>query len=391
MFQTPAGAADTSSGVPARPTRLAPVLVTWAAATVVDVLATRPGVQELATRTATGELIPALAYTDLVGEMGPGDRVALNVTAYRQHLGTGGYALVAAPDVDRLPADQAVPGRLVKARYTPTQASVAGPEEPVAGAPGLGDEEGRRTLDGLVVVLADLHSALPAVLAGLRSARPALRVSYLMSDGGALPIAFSRTVSGLLDAGWLQATVTSGQAFGGTHEAVSLHSGLLVARHVQGADVVVVSQGPGNLGTGSTWGFSGVAMGDALNASAVLGGRTIASLRISGADKRERHHGVSHHCLTAYGQVALRPADVVLPSMPGPGISTELAALVEQQIEPLAALHRLVRIDSDGLLDVLGEVPVPLSSMGRDLDGDPAYFVTAAAAGRHAAALSASA
>ena len=363
------------------------MLVTWAAATVVDVLATRPGVQELTARTSAGELIPALAYTDLVGEMGSGDRVALNVTAYRQHLGTGGYALVAAPDVDRLPDDEAVPGRLVKARYTPTQASVAGPEEPVAGGPGLGDGEAQRNLDGLVVVLADLHSALPAVLAGLRAARPGLRVSYLMTDGGALPIAFSRTVAALLDAGWLQATVTTGQAFGGTHEAVSLHSGLLVARHVQQADVAVVSQGPGNLGTGSRWGFSGVAMGDAVNASAVLGGRTVASLRISGADTRERHHGISHHCLTAYGHVALRPADVVLPSMPGPGISRELAALVEQQVQPLTALHRLVRVDTDGLLDELRQVPVPLSSMGRDLDADPAYFVTAAAAGRHAAAV----
>ena len=307
------------------------------------------------------------------------------MTAYRQHLGTGGYALVAAPDLDRLPAEEAVPGRLVKARYTPTQASVAGPEEPVAGGPGLDEGEGH--LDGMVVVVADLHSALPAVLAGLREARPGVRVSYLMTDGGALPIAFSRTVASLLDADWLQATVTAGQAFGGTHEAVSPHSGLLVARHVQDADVVVVSQGPGNLGTGTTWGFSGVAMGDVVNASAVLGGRTIASLRISGADKRERHHGLSHHCLTAYGRVALRPADVVLPSMPGPGISAELAALVEEQAQQLAALHTLVRIDSDGLLEVLRQVPVPLSSMGRDLDADPAYFVTAAAAGRHAAAL----
>jgi len=84
--------------------------------------------------------------------------------------------------------------------------------------------------------------------------------------------------------------------------------------------------------------------------------------------------------------VALRPADVVLPSMPGPGISPELAALVKGQVQGLASLHTLVEIDSDGLLDALRQVPVPLSSMGRGLDADPAYFVTAAAAGRHAAA-----
>ena len=59
-----------------------------------------------------------------------------------------------------------------------------------------------------------------------------------------------------------------GQAFGGDLEAVTLHTGLLAARHVLGADVAVVAQGPGNLGTGTRWGFSGVAAGEAVNAVA---------------------------------------------------------------------------------------------------------------------------
>ena len=36
-----------------------------------------------------------------------------------------------------------------------------------------------------------------------------------------------------------------------------MHAGLLAARLVTGADVAVVAQGPGNLGTGTRWGFSG--------------------------------------------------------------------------------------------------------------------------------------
>jgi hypothetical protein len=47
----------------------------------------------------------------------------------------------------------------------------------------------------------------------------------------------------------------------------------------------------------------------------------------------------------------------------------------------------VVRVPADGLDAALRALPVRLSSMGRDLDGDPAYFLTAAAAGRHAAAL----
>ena len=70
-------------------------------------------------------------------------------------------------------------------------------------------------------------------------------------------MAFSRSVAGLREAGWLAGTVTVGQAFGGDLEAVNLHTGLLAAAHVLHADVAVVAQGPGNLGTGSPWGTRG--------------------------------------------------------------------------------------------------------------------------------------
>src|SRR6185369_1894245 len=96
----------------------------------------------------------------------------------------------------------------------------------------------------------------------------------------------------------LVGTVTAGQTFGGDLEAPNVHSGLLAARHALGADIAVVTQGPGNLGTGTAWGFSGVAVGEAVNAAAILGGRPVGSLRISAADPRSRHHGVSHHSLT---------------------------------------------------------------------------------------------
>ena len=147
------------------------------------------------------------------------------------------------------------------------------------------------------VVVADLHSALPAVLAGIFTpngpgggfggvAGGGPRVVYVMQDGGALPAWFSRTCAVLREAGWLAATVTTGQSFGGDLETVTVHTGLLAARHVLGADIAVVAQGPGNLGTGTRWGFSGVAAGEAVNAAAALGGRPVASLRISDADPR---------------------------------------------------------------------------------------------------------
>jgi hypothetical protein len=234
----------------------------------------------------------------------------------------------------------------------------------------------------LPVVIADLHSALPAIVAGFRERRPDARVVYVMSDGGALPVWFSRSLADLREAGWVASTVTVGQAFGGDVEAVTVHSGLLAARHVLEADVAVVTQGPGNLGTGTRWGFSGVASGEAVNAVGVLSGRPVAALRISDADPRPRHRGISHHSQTAYGRVALFPADVVVPLLGG-----ELGAEVRRAAAALADRHRLVEVEVDGLVEAMSAVPTPLSSVGRGLAADPAYFLAAAAAGRHAASL----
>lgn len=338
-----------------------------------------PGAQELSVA-IEGTEVRALAYPEIVGAPQAGDRVLVTTAALERGLGTGGYGFVVALP-DRLPADPPPsPGHLVKARYTPLQTLVLGADEQEST-----HHEVLRDADdlgGLPVVVADLHSALPAVVAGVRSVRPDARVVYVMTDGGALPLWFSRTVAGLREAGWLTASVTVGQAFGGDVEAVSLHSGLLAARLVLEADVVVVSQGPGNLGTGTRWGFSGVAAGDAVNAVATLGGRAVACLRVSAADPRPRHQGVSHHSLTAYGRVALARADVVVPDLGG-----DLGTLVESQAATLGERHTLVRVAVDRLDEALRASPVRLTTMGRSLEDDAAPFLAAAAAGAHAASL----
>jgi hypothetical protein len=369
---------------PAESDRVPAGLVRWRAGRVVALGRSWDGAQELRVDVTEADgssaVVTALAYPALVGRPRVDDRVLLNTSALARGLGTGGYALVVAIP-DRLPPDPpAGPGHLVKGRYSPLQAMVLGVDEQESehhSALAAAD-----TLDGMPVVVADLHSALPAVIAGMRAEAPDTRVAYVMTDGGAVPAWFSRTVAALRDAGWLVACITVGQAFGGDLEAVTLHTGLLAAREVLGADAVVVAQGPGNLGTGTRWGFSGVAAGEAVNAAAVLGGRPVASLRVSEADLRERHRGVSHHSLTASGRVALSPAEVVVPLLPG-----ELGSRVREQAAELAApqgIHRLVEVETHGLLDALRASPVRLSTMGRGLDDDTAAFLAAAAAGRHA-------
>jgi hypothetical protein len=367
-------------------------VIIWADGTVTDVRGRWKGAVELsvARRDATSASeVPALAYTDLMAAPAVGDRVLLNVAALEHGLGTGGYALVIAVlDAEgKVSAQPPQPsGHLVKARYLPLQAMVAGADEQgSAHHELLADAD---SIDGMPVVVADLHSALAPVLLAIENDRPGTRVVYIMSDQGALPLAFSRSVAELRASGLLAGTVTVGQASGGDLEAVTLHSGLLAARLALDAEIVVVSQGPGNLGTGTRWGFSGVNAGEAINAAAVLGGRPVGTLRISGADSRARHRGVSHHSLTAYGRVALCQADIAVPDLAGDG-SPAMAALASAIAAGVRQLsrHRLIMVDLTGLRTVLAASPIELSSMGRGLDADPGYFLAGAAAGRHATTL----
>lgn len=366
-------------------------MITWREGVVERLEPAWPGAQPMTVRVDDAQ-VRALAYPGLVGPTEPGARVLLNVSALDRGLGTGGYALVVAR-TDALPPEPAPgPGHLVKARYTPLQTMVLGVDEQESEHHSvLADAD---DLGGMPVVVADVHSAVPAIVAGLRYAAeragaPVPSVAYVLTDGGALPAWFSRTVGALREAGWLDVCVSTGQSFGGDLEAVTVHSGLLAARHVAGADVAVVAQGPGNLGTGTRWGFSGVAAGEAVNAAGVLRGRPVASLRVSAADARDRHLGVSHHSLTAYGRVALVPADVVVPRF-GRDLADlgALGAMVAAQAAALTApvgRHHLVTLTADDdLRAALATTPVRLSTMGRGLDDDPAAFLAVAVAGVHA-------
>ena len=356
----------------------------WRAGTVRGQVRTWPGAVELEVGLdGSDEPVRALAYTAVTGAPEPGERVLLNASALLRGLGTGGLAFVVAR-TDVLPADpEPGPGHIVKARYTPLQQMLLAVDE--QDSPHHEVLRDADDLAGMPVVAADLHSALPAVVAGVRAVAPEARVAYVMTDGGALPAAFSRAVAGLREAGHLAACVTVGQAFGGDHEAVTVHTGLLAARHVVGADVAVVAQGPGNVGTGTRWGYSGVAAAEALHAADVLGGRSVASLRVSGADRRDRHLGVSHHSRTAYGRALLTPADLPLTTLPDAGLDARVRGQVDELVAGARTTLTVVDVPAEGLREALEASPVGLSTMGRGLDEDPAPFLVAAAAGAHAA------
>ena len=217
--------------------------------------------------------------------MRPGDDVVLNATAVALGLGTGGMHLVVAVlPLDAVDVEGS--GHVMKARYTPLQVAVQTVEETdrdaLEASPGLG---------GTPVVAAPLHSMVAAIAAGAKVAG-AKRVAYAMTDGASLPGALSRLIplpggAGLLD-GW----ITCGQAFGGELEAVTVWTGLLAAVELMDAEIVIVADGPGT-SEPTPPGASALGSGHTIDAAEELGGRPVGGLRVSFADRRERHRGLA--------------------------------------------------------------------------------------------------
>ena len=333
--------------------------------------AARPGAHDIEVD-VDGERATAISYPELVGPVTVGDTVILNTTAIALGLGTGGVHFVIAVE-GVSPTNDEPFGRVMKARYTPVQTAVTGVEETHRDV-----LEGSRGLELTPVVCAPLHSMVAPVAAGARRAG-ASSVVYVMTDGAALPGAVSKLVFELREAGLLDGWITCGQAFGGELEAVTVWTGMLAAKEVMGADVVVVADGPGNLGTDTTWGVSALGSGNALNAVATLGGRPIPALRVSFADQRERHRGLSHHSLTILRDVCKVEANVPVPTLVDDRQREAVwGALREAKLEER---HQLVEVDGWPALKELDARGVVARSMGRTQQDDPAFFLAAGAAG----------
>lgn len=337
---------------------------------VVRLLQERPGLQRVEVDLGDG---PERAYVlpQLTGTVAPGDLVVVNTTAVELGLGTGGWHVVHW-NLARDSWSEKGPGHIIKARYTSLQTDVGSAEEHLDAE--LADVD---SIDGMPVVAAALHSQLPAVAAVFKDRRPDARLAYVMTDGAALPLALSDLVADLRDRSLVDATITCGHAFGGDYEAVSVFSALAVARHVAGADAAVVVMGPGIVGTGTRLGFTGIEVGPVLDAAAGLAGDPIACLRISFADARRRHQGVSHHTLTTLRVACRSRVTVAIPLVGGDEEARIRADLREAGLD---VRHDLVDVAAPDVLGLFAAHDLRISSMGRPAEADPVLFQAAGAA-----------
>jgi len=318
----------------------------------------------------------AVCYPDLTGACAVGDEVLLNTTAVELGLGTGGCHFVVA-NLSRPERASSGPGHIMKLRYTPMQVRVTTVAERE------GASEGEVPLPHLLVVVLPLHSMLPAAAVGFAETAPGAPLNYLMTDGASLPIAFSDTVAELREKGLIARTVTCGHAFGGDVEAVGLYDGLACAAEAARGGAVLAAPGPGIVGTGTRLGTTALEQGQIVNAVAALGGRSVVAPRLSLADARERHQGLSHHTVTALTVAALVPTTVALPMMPFELMAEVREALLGPRADGRPGLteEHLRIVDASRTREWLKARGLWPKTMGRTPDDDPLFYEAAGAGG----------
>src|SRR4051794_1067778 len=294
--------------------------------------------------------VACVAYPRLTGPVEEGDDVLVNVQARELDLGSGGFDVLHANLTRGLGLAPSPAAHVMTLPYTPLQTAVPHAEE---------DGELASSLDGLPVVCCSLHSQLVPVCAALAGRR----VAYLQLGGGALPVALSDAVRALRARGLLEVAVAVSPCVGGDVQCVNPWSALAWAK-AQGYEAAVCAVGPGIVGTASRLGHGGLAAATAANAAASLGGRAIVAARVSEADPRERHEGLSHHT-RAVLDVCLGEPELAWPA----GYADPPEGAVE--------------VDVADWRDACAGLP--LSNMGRGPDDDPWFFAAAFAAGRLAA------
>lgn len=308
------------------------------------------------------DMVKAINYPELTGPCQLYDRVFLNTTAQQLKLGTGGWHYVLAVwGRERSLSNR---GHIMKLRYTPLQGRVLSVEE--ESSPHHPIMSRVQDLGGLVVAVGSLHSMLAPLAWILYNKLGSLRLVYLMSDGAALPIAFSRVVDVLKQRKLLATTITFGHAFGGDLEAVNIYSALLAAKYVAQADLAVVLMGPGVVGTNTTWGTTALEQGTFLNAVLQLGGTPVVIPRLSEADQRGRHYGLSHHTKTVLTRLVSTPILVPLPLY--------LKRFPQAMAEATYLRHKLKWEDTEASFTTLAQARLPLKTMGRGPTEDPLFF-----------------
>ncbi|MGO4888307.1 DUF3866 family protein [Anaerobacillus sp. MEB173] len=319
----------------------------------------------------------AMLYRSFIAKANIGDTILVNTTAVSLRLGTGGWDIVKTIVSPLKEHSQTQEGHIMKARYLPSQYSVLSVE-----AQESKDHElflQPFTLSGKSILIGELHSMIPIAYGVLREIDQNRSMTVIISDQAALPLAMSRHLRFLHNKTNFS-SITIGQAFGGQYEAVNLQTALQFATEKLHSDLIMVSLGPGVVGTGTRYGFSGMEQANWANIIGSLSGTPVWIPRLSFSDGRERHKGISHHTLTPLEKFTFVKSVVPLPTL-----KKDWLTKLQKQVEPLQEKGHQIEFEKQNDLETYIELtiknyPFPLKTMGREYKDDPSFFLGVAAA-----------
>ncbi|WP_096188536.1 DUF3866 family protein [Evansella halocellulosilytica] len=327
----------------------------------------------------TGGCGRALIYKRIHGGAAVGDRVIVNTTATALRLGTGGWDIVRYIEKNSFESkainDQK--GHIVKARYLSDQHSVMSIEAPESEEHHIFDK--KFTLNGKEILIGELHSIVPVIWFLLKEYNPHQTFVVIFSDEASLPLMMSEHLQYLKKQPSFL-SITTGQSFGGQIEAVNIVTALQYVIEKYNHAVVLISLGPGVVGTSTPYGFSGIAQAQWANIVQSLNGVPVWIPRLSAADKRNRHKGISHHTYTPLTEFTY--GKQVLP-VPFGDYSNQWLDLQLNELDQDPNIQ-VERRDEQPLFQLLSlidkKAPFPIKTMGRSFIQDNLFFLGIAAA-----------
>lgn len=339
-------------------------MANYAKHSVKEILETREGL----TKIRLDDDSRAYNITGNCGDVEVGDEVIVNTTAVDLSLGTGGWHFVLW-NLKNDTLSTKASGHIMKLRYSALQFESGVAEE-------FDDYVKENNIADTPVIAAPLFSHLAPIATLIKNRSPDLKIAVVISDSAALPLAIADLMVQMKEKNLVDTSITFGHAYGGDIEAINIFTALLSAKHIAKADVIIVTMGPGIVGTGTEFGYSGIDVAYHLDSAFALGAKTYGVLRASSADPRERHRGISHHSITTFSKATHERHTLGLIDN-----DENLTKIMRNQLTKadIYSSHNVVELPSIGIVDMMEEISLNVISMGRTARQDELFFESAGA------------
>lgn len=310
---------------------------------------------------------PAILYKRFFPAVSIGTNLIINQTATSLELGTGGYDLVKhvmASKRQRANCNN----HIMKLRYTPLQ-HVGNNVEEMAELSFL--FETHLSLQNKKIILAELHSMVPLIYDIATEIDASTSCCFIFDDSASLTIEISSHIRRLQMLDNFH-SITVGQCIGGEYDAVSLASALQFAHGYLHADLIIISVGPGVVGTGTKFGHTAMDIANWANTVGSLSGCPVWIPRLSFVDQRDRHYGLSHHTITPLLNFTYCPCVLIFPPLQ----SEQKELIASQLTRPGKSEHHMIYSSKLSNEEAVRRVLAggKVKTMGRGYDDDPVFF-----------------